>query len=214
MFMYFLRLLLEAFLLFSKRIAFLLSWYTIFSKTSYPWASNHYLVHITAGIQSSTAKISVSVDIFVFRFCFVELAMVSTLIIDRPPPVRTLIFGWTVNDPSIHHFSMPLPLALSIICRFLVPLLYFIRWTNLSQLSLAGSFTLVVKNLIAVQVSILDRLVANNIFATRRWNYTARFVLSFLQSSYTLKIIAGAALGLVPPPVGSDLSKASIISSI
>ena len=47
MFMCFVRLLIEAFTLFSKRIALLLYWYTILSKTSYPWMYNQYLVHST-----------------------------------------------------------------------------------------------------------------------------------------------------------------------
>ena len=65
-----------------------------------------------------------------FRFCFVELTMRNPIAIDRPSLVFPLMFGCTTNDPSIHHFSIPLPLALIISVRFLVPLIYFVRWTN------------------------------------------------------------------------------------
>ena len=65
-----------------------------------------------------------------FRFCVVKMTMGNPLTIDRPPPLCPLMFVCTTNDPSIHHFSMPFPLALIISVRLLVPLIYFVRWTN------------------------------------------------------------------------------------
>ena len=159
MFMWFVRLLLEDLPFFSKIVTLLLSLYTIFSKTSYPWTYNQYLVHSRAGMQSSTAKFSVSVEIFMFSFYFVELIMVNPLPIDRPPPVWPIVFGCNAIDPSIHHFSIPLSLALIISGRFLVPLIYFIRCTNLAQSSFSGSITPMVRNEILVKVSGMDRLV-------------------------------------------------------
>ena len=146
MFLRFVHLIIEALPVLSKIIALLLYWYTMLSKTSYHWASNQYLVHSTAGVQSSTATISVSAELRVFSFCFVELKMGNTLPIDRPPPVCPLMFGCTTNDPSIHHFSMPLPLSLMISGRLLVPMIYFIRWTNLAQSSLSDFLSIVVGN--------------------------------------------------------------------
>ena len=139
----------------------------------------------------------------VFSFCFVELTIVNPVPINRTPPVCPIMFGCTMNDPSIHHFSIPLLLALRISGRFLVPMIYFIRWINLAQSLLSGSLTLVARNEITVQVYGLPCLVENNIFATRWWNSTACFELIFLQSSLTLKVIVGASLELVPPLVGS-----------
>ena len=71
---------------------------------------------------------------------------------------------WTNRKGSIiQHFSMPLPLALKISGKLLLPLIYFIIWTNLSQSPLSGSIILVVMSEILVQVSVLARLVVNNI---------------------------------------------------
>ena len=181
-------------------------------KMLYPWASNKYLVHSTSVIQSSTATTSVSSELHVFNFWFVELSMVNPLTVDRPPLVSPLIFWCTAKDISIRHFIIPLPLALRISSNLLVPLIYFIRCTNMVQLSLLGSLTLMVRNETAVHVSDLARLVSNNIVITRGWNSTACLVLSFLYSLSTFKIIADVALDLVPLPVRYTLSKAFIIS--
>ena len=179
MFMCFVRLLIEALPLFSKIIALSLSWYKIFSKTSYPLSSIQYMVHIMVDIQSSTTKFSVSVVLHVFRFCFVKLEMGNPLLVDITPPVRPLVFGCNMNDPSVHQFSMPLPLSLRISGGFLVTLIYFIIWTNLAQSPLSGSLTLLVRNLIVVQVSGLARLAEKNYFATMWWNSTACLGLIF-----------------------------------
>jgi hypothetical protein len=77
------------------------------------------------------------------------------------------MLGCTANDASTHRFRMPLPLALMISGIVRVPLMYLIKWTNLFQSSLSGAPTLVVRNMIAVQVSGLARLVEYNVFATR-----------------------------------------------
>ena len=155
MFMWFVRLLIEALPIFYIRIELLLYLYTMFSKTSYPWASNQYMVHSTAGIKSSTATISVSVELCMFSFCFVEPKIGKNIPIDRTQPVCSLMFQCTDNDPSIQHFSMQLVLALRINGMFLVTLIYFIIWANLDQSKLLGSITLLVRNEIALQVSSL-----------------------------------------------------------
>ena len=53
---------------------------------------------------------------------------------------------------------------------------------QLSQSSLSGARTLVVRNTMAVQVSGLELLVAYKLFATRLWNSTIFSWSSFLQS--------------------------------
>ena len=167
-----------------------------------------------AGMKSSAPTISVSVELFVLSFCFVELTMGNPRPIDRPPPEFPRMFGWTAKDASTQHFKMPLPLALKIRGIVRVPLMYLIRWTILVQSSLSGSRTLVVKNAITVQVSGLSQLVAYKVFATRLWYSTALLVDSFLQLSSILKRLSGAALVLKPPPFSYALSKAVRISSM
>jgi hypothetical protein len=80
--------------------------------------------------------------------------------IDRPPPVCPLIEGWVAKEPSTHHLSVPVPAALRIKGRVLVPLRYLIMQVSLIQSSWSGSLTLVARYATAVQVSDLARLVA------------------------------------------------------
>ena len=164
-------------------------------------------------MKSSTPMISVSVELLAFSFCLVELTIGKPWPKESPPPECPRMFGWTANDASTHHLRMPLPLALKISGIFLVPLMYFIRWTNLAQSSLSGSRTRVVRNAIAVHVSGLALLVAYRALATKLWNSTALSGLSFLVSSLTIKRLSGAALHFVPVHSGSALSKAARISS-
>ena len=147
--------------------------------------SSQYIVYSTSGIQSSTDTLSISVEICVFRFCFVEPKMGNPLTIDRPAPVRPLILGCTVNDPTIHRFSMPRSLSLRVSGILLVPLIYFIRWINLARSSFSGSLTLVERNKTAAHVSSLELLMEKNIFSTRLWNSTTCLVFSFYSLSRT-----------------------------
>ena len=91
--------------------------------------------------------------------CFVELTMGNNFTIDRPLPVCLIIFGCTANDPSIHHFSAPLLLEIRISHRFLLHLIYFIKWTNLDQSLLSGSLIIMARNEIVAHVYILSQLV-------------------------------------------------------
>ena len=86
-----------------------------------------YWVQQIAGMKSSAPTISVSVELWVLSFCFVELTIGNPHPKDNPPPECPLMFGWTANDASTHHFKMPLPLALRISGSVHVPLRYFIR---------------------------------------------------------------------------------------
>ena len=172
-------LLLKAFPFFSKRIEILLSWNRTLSKILYPWAFKKYRVQQIAGMKSSAPSISVSVDLRVSSFCFVELTMGNPLPKEIPPPECPHVLGWTANDASTHHFKIPLPLALRISGSVRVPLMYLIMLTILSQSSRLGARTLVVRTVTAVQVSGLARLVAYKDFATRLWNCTVLICGSF-----------------------------------
>ena len=138
-FMCFIRYLIEALLFFSKRISLLLSWNKMISKTSYPLMYSQYLVHSTTGIQPPIDTILVSVELCLFSFCFGEPTIGNPLPVDRPPQLCPLVFGCTANDPLTHHFSMMNMLELRISDRFFVPLIYLIRWTNLTPSSFSGS---------------------------------------------------------------------------
>ncbi len=211
--MCFIWLLLEAFPFFSKRIVLLLSWNKTLSWTWYPWDSMKYQVQQIAGVKSLAPTISDSVELWVLSFCLVELTMGYPLPKDRLPLLCPRMLGWTANAASTHHFKMPVLMALRISGSVRVPLRYFIRWTSLIQSSLSDACTCVVKNAVAVQVSDLACLVAYSVMATRLWNSTALSGGSFSQSLLTLKRLSGAALDFVPPPLGSALSKALMISS-
>ena len=118
-------------------------------------------------MKSSVPTISVSVELRVPSFCFVEITMGNPCHKDNPPPECPHMIGWTANDVSTHHFKILLPLALRISGIVRVPLMYLIMWTILSQSSRLGAHTRVVRNAIAVQVSGLARLVSYKVFATR-----------------------------------------------
>ena len=160
-------LLLDALPFFSRSMVLLLSWNRILLSTLYPCASIKYHVQQIASMKLSAPTTSVSVELRVLSFCLVKLMTGNPHPRDNPPPECPLIFGWTVNDASTHHFKMPLPSVLKISGSFLVPLMYFIRWTSLAQPSLSGSCTLIVRNVMAVHVSSLAHFVAYSVFTTR-----------------------------------------------
>jgi hypothetical protein len=84
--MCFVRLLLEAFPFFSKRIELLLSWNKTLSLTPYPCAYIKYIVQQMAGMKSSAPKISVSIELRVLSFFFVELTIGNPRPSDSLPP--------------------------------------------------------------------------------------------------------------------------------
>ena len=131
---------------------------------------------------------------------------------DKPPPGCPRILGWTINYASTHHFKISLPLALTDSENLCLPLLYHIICTNLSRSSFPGALTLVVLNSMVIQVSCISLLVAYKVFATRLWNSTTFPWSSFLQSSFTTKILFGAALDFVTFPLMFSFSEAVSIS--
>ena len=150
----------------------LLYWLRRLYLTLQPCAAMKYWVQHISGMKPSTATISVSMEIFVLSFCFVELTIGNPHPKDKTPPECPLILGWTANDASTHHLKIPFPLVLRVSEILCVPLMYHIRCTNSTQSSLLGAHTLVVINTMAVQVSSLALLVALKVFATRLWNST------------------------------------------
>ena len=162
-------LLLGVFQLLSKRMELFLYWYGKLSLTLYPCAEMKYQVHQMAGMKLSTPTIYVSMELFVLIFFFVELMIGNPRPKDNPPPECPRILGWTANNASTHHFKIPLPLALRVSESLLVPLRYRIRCTNLAQSYLLGARTLVVRNVMDVQVSGLSLLVAYKVFDTIFW---------------------------------------------
>ena len=153
------RLLLEAFPFLYRRIELLLSWNKTLSKTPYPWAYIKYRFQQISGIKSSSPTSPVSVELRVTSFCFVELTMGNMRPKDNPPPEFPHMLGWTENYASTQHFKITLLLALRISSIVRVPLMYLIIWPILSRLSRSGARTLVVRNVAAVQVYGLARLV-------------------------------------------------------
>ena len=165
-------------------------------------------------MQPSTPTISVSVELLVFRLCFVEVDTGNPVPIVRPPLVWPLMFGYTPCDASTYHYSFPLPSACRISSISWVRLKYLKRWTNFFQYCLEGSLTLVVRNEIERPVLGLALLVANKVFATRLWKASAFLGLSFLLSSSTSNKFDTAALNLVPNYNGATLSNILIHSLV
>ena len=123
---------------------------------------------------------SVSVELFVLIFFFVELMIGNPRSKDNPPHECPRILGWTANNASIHHFKISLLLALRVSESLSVLLFYHIRCTKLSQSPLSGTCTLVFRNAMDMQVSGLALLVVLKFFATRTWNSTTFFWYSSL----------------------------------
>ena len=131
--------------LFSRRIALLFSWYMILSLTPYPWYSLKKLFQRTDGISWSTPKNSYSVELLVLSFWFLDTEIGYPCPIVSPPPVSTLILGFTTFDPSMYHLSIPLLYELRIRDTYLVPLTYSNKCTIFVQSLWSGSLHLVVR---------------------------------------------------------------------
>ena len=190
---------LEAFPFFSRIMELVLSWKKTLSKDLIPWDFIKYRVQQITGMNSSESTRSVSVELRVLNFCFVELTVGNPLPKDNPPPECPGVLGWIAKDASTHNFKITLLLTLRMSGSSCVPLMYLIMWTILSQSYRSGAFTLVVRNSTAVQVSGLARLVEYKVFATRLWKCTVLLCGTFLQSLLTLKIFSGSALVFVYP---------------
>ena len=129
----------------------------------------------------------------------------------KPTHEFPCILGWTA---CTHHFKIPLPLALRFSESLRVTLIYFIRCTNLAQLSLSGDLTLVFRNAMDVWVSGIDLLVKDKVFATRLWDSTTFTWSSFLKYLYTTNILLGVVLEFRPFPFRYAFTKAVRISSM
>jgi hypothetical protein len=118
--------------------------------------------HEVVGSHAFSLRGAASVDVL-----FVSTNNGKSAPINNPPPECPLMFGWTTNDASTHHFKTPLPLVDRISPSNFVDLRHCIRWVNLTQSSLLGDRALVVKNDIARLASGLDLLVECKVLATR-----------------------------------------------
>ena len=98
------RLLLEAFTLFSKRIELLFSLNRMLPEILYPWAFKKYRVQQISGMKSSAPTSSVYVELRVLSFCFVELIMGNLRPKDNPLLECSRMLVWTANDASTHKF--------------------------------------------------------------------------------------------------------------
>ena len=147
------RLLLEARPFISSSIALLLSWYKILSLTTNPWAFINKWAQSICGIKSSTTTISPYVELQVLSLCLVDLSKGNPLPMVIAPPVCPLISGCTANNASTYQLKTPVPSAPSINGRSLVLLSYSTIWRSLRQSSISGPLTLVVKNVMARDMS-------------------------------------------------------------
>ena len=86
-----------------------------------------------AGMQSSTATISDSVELLVLNFCYVTIG--KPLPKETPPQMCPLMLGCTPKDPYTYHLMIPVVLALRIRGSSLVPRRYLIRRVRLAKLS-------------------------------------------------------------------------------
>ena len=77
------------------------------------------------------------------------------------PPVWILVSGWAPKEPSTHHFTIFVELALKIRGRVGVALNYLIKRTSLFQSSSLVQSTLVFRNATAVWMSGRACLAAN-----------------------------------------------------
>jgi hypothetical protein len=135
------------------------------------------------GIISSTPTNLLSVELFVFNFCFHEATMGNPRPIVNPPPVWPRMFGCKANEASMYHINSPSFSALRTTRgQSWSPLKYSIRWHNFSQSSVSGALTLVVRNAMLRKVSGLARLVTYRVFATIVWKDAAASKDNFLQS--------------------------------
>ena len=114
----------------------------------------------------------VSVELLVLIFCFVQLTIGNPHLKDKPPSECSRILGCTAKNASTNYFKISLPLSLRFSESLRVPLMFHIRCTNLAQLSSLGANTLVVRNVMVVQVSGLAILLEYKVFSTILWNYT------------------------------------------
>ena len=157
--MCFVRLLLEAHPFVSNKIALLLSWYRMLSLTSNPCALIKRRAQSICGIRSSTATISLSVELRVLSLCFVDLSKGNPLPMVIAPPVCPLISGCTANDASTYQLRTPVLSPPSINGNSRVAQRYSITWRSLHQSSMLGPLTLVVRIAIASDMSGLALLV-------------------------------------------------------
>ena len=101
------------------------------------------------------------------EYVFFKPTMENSLPIDRPPPLCLIMFGFTKDDPSIHHYIMILLFVLRISGKLFFDSGVFNYMDQLGSVVISGYVNIVARNETAVHFSGLAFLLADNIFSTR-----------------------------------------------
>ena len=107
-----------------------------------------------------------SVELRVLTLCFVELTIGKPRPIINAPPVRPLMLACTAKLALTYQLRIPVPSAPNINGKFTVAQKYSIRCLSLFQSSTSGACTLVVRNAIANNASVLALLTRYKALAT------------------------------------------------
>ena len=127
----------------------------------YPCASINNLLHRTLCAMSSTPTSLASHVLRVLSFCLLDALCIAPSPIVITALVCDLKSGWTAKLVSMYHLMTCKLSALNVITSSLVPLIYCIIQTNLSQLYVFGFLTRVDSTKIVVPISGRPHLVAN-----------------------------------------------------
>ena len=125
--------LLEYFPFFASIIMILLSWHTIWSFASYPYASMNKRVHNNMGIRSSIPTSLDYVELRVLRFCFEDVEYGCPSPILTVPPVCPRKYLCTPYDVYIHHLMIIVPSDSIVRGNHLVDLIYLMVLCNFFQ---------------------------------------------------------------------------------
>ncbi len=128
----------------------ILSWYSPLHYTSYPCSCMKCSNHNISGINMSAMSSSVSMELCMFSFTFLEQLVVAPFPIVNTAPPRPLQSPCTLCEPSTYHYNIPRFSMLNFSFRYFVPFKYLSTLISFPQLSLSGSFMLVVRNAAAV----------------------------------------------------------------
>lgn len=110
---------------FSSESELILSWYTMFLSTLYPWASMKWCVHRILPSLSSTATSSVSVELLVLSFCFLDKLVIAPWPMVKSALVCRRQSLWAWWDLSRYHLRVDRESTARVSFKSFVPLRYF-----------------------------------------------------------------------------------------
>ena len=163
-------------------------------------------------IRLSDAINYVSVELFVFIFCLMEVLIIAPFPNGIVPPVFLRMSGRTGYDPSTHHLTILVPSARSVSGIWVVSIRYCMIFRTFFQSSSLGPQTRVVKKATAVCISGRDLLVDKSALATKVWNTFALESSTNLYLLSTLKRNSAAGVFAFLSGFGSCPRKSCIIS--